>query len=612
MSEQQAFFIFKLRRNIALEGDLLLARMELEAFFRGCMQDATDVKTIMRTIPELSSLHGFGALDSHVRPSGKQAYTAYGPLGLLPVLIRRVSFIQRIYCLTQASENAYSLLSECSSSAGPVIDSTTIEDCFVIQAIPHYAIIEISDVITRHSRDASDLKYNLTATLDALLDKTDDQHAVKLANSALTTQSTTSHLSHGIHYYKAKFFPRMARSILNICLQRLEGEIHNVIDNFVGSGTTLLEASLLDIPSVGLDIDPLSVMIANAKLEVANFDSAVLSNKTANATCIVEKRDVRQLSLFDQHEVTGNGIIFPAWLMKNRKMNAEIATELSREIGVIQAAIAACDPEVYNLLRILMSDAITHKIRMRFMGTGVGRFSLTFAKTSLTCMFLKSIQHCIKVAATYEWLQQNIQLHFAASQAIIADTRNIPNNQECFNIILTSPPYLPASSGRESYTKARAPSLIALGMRSHENIDDLIDDTIGSMSGDEIDVEELTPEEQKIVEWLGSDSLRAIKATPVARYFLDMRQSFAEMLRILSPGGLAVVVSGKTSTFYQFATRNALFVVNSAELLADEARRAGFEVEALHDIKLFKSNANARPRSLDDYYETLIMLRKPR
>jgi len=104
---------------------------------------------------------------------------------------------------------------------------------------------------------------------------------------------------------------------------------------------------------------------------------------------------------------------------------------------------------------------------------------------------------------------------------------------------------------------------------------------------------------------VGQDSLRAIKAVPVARYFLDLRQSFTEMLRILSPGGLAVVVSGKTSTFYQFATRNALFVVNSAELLADEAQRAGFEVEALHDIKLFKSNANARPRSLDDYYENI-------
>jgi hypothetical protein len=106
MSQQQAFFVFKLRRNIALEGDLLLTKMELEAFFRGCIQDATDVKTITRAIPELNSLPGFGALDSHVRPNGKQAFTAYGPLGLLPVLICRVSFIQRIYCLTQASEDS--------------------------------------------------------------------------------------------------------------------------------------------------------------------------------------------------------------------------------------------------------------------------------------------------------------------------------------------------------------------------------------------------------------------------------------------------------------------------------------------------------------------------
>ena len=177
-----------------------------------------------------------------------------------------------------------------------------------------------------------------------------------------------------------------------------------------------------------------------------------------------------------------------------------------------------------------MSDAITHKIRMRFLGTGVGRFSLTFAKTSLTCMFLKSIQNCIKVAATYEWLQQNIQLHFADSRAIVADTRNISNNQERFNIILTSPPYLPASSGRESYTKARAPSLIALGMRSHEEIDDLIDGTIGSMSGDDIDLEELALEEQKIVEWLRKDALRTIKANPVARYFLV--QAIINALRV--------------------------------------------------------------------------------
>ena len=79
----------------------------------------------------------------------------------------------------------------------------------------------------------------------------------------------------------------------------------------------------------------------------------------------------------------------------------------------------------------------------------------------------------------------------------------------------------------------------------------------------------------------------------------------------MSPGGMAIVVSGKESTFYEFSTRRPLLVVHSAELLADEARNAGFAVESLHDIQLNKSNMNARPRSLDDYYETLVVLRNP-
>jgi hypothetical protein len=191
-----------------------------------------------------------------------------------------------------------------------------------------------------------------------------------------------------------------------------------------------------------------------------------------------------------------------------------------------------------------------------------------------------------------------------------ADTRRIPGDVGQFDIALTSPPYLPASSGRESYAKARAPSLIALGMASHEGVDSLVDDAVGSMDSASVELSALTDGEREVVRWLEQDELRAPKAGPTARYFLDMRQSFAEMYRVLRPGGLAVVVSGKQSTFYRFATREALYVARSAELLADEAQRAGFAVEALHDMPLKKANRNARPRSLDDYHETLIVLRK--
>jgi DNA modification methylase len=605
MIDQPTLFVFKLRQNIALEGDLLLAKMELDSFLPGAVQDLTDIQAILKTVPQLANLPGFGALESHVRPQGKQAYAASGRLGILPHLIRRLSFIQRIYCVTSCSERAKALLAELEDKLGSIITSHVDENSLVIQAVPHYAIIELSKVVANRSKGASDTKRNLEDLLDALLDRAADKKANKFADTALSAQCTTSHLSHDIHYYKAKFFPRMVRSLVNICSQLLEEGSHKVIDNFAGSGTTLLEASLLGIPSVGLDIDPLSVTIARAKLEAVGICSQLLSGEAAHTVRMIET----QLSA--QRQRRELNLPFPDWLMKNRKMSAAIATELSREISLIQTAISASEPQVRKLLSVLMSDAISRKIRMRFMGTGVGRFSLTFAKTPLLNIFTNSLEQYVKVAAMCEWLQQTLHLRFADAEVIAADTRNIPQNLGKFDILITSPPYLPASSGRESYAKARALSLIALGLKSPDDVDDLVDESIGSMNGNNTDLNALTDDERDLVEWLRKDELRKIKAEPTARYFLDMRTCFAEMYRVLRPGAIAVAISGKNSTFYQFSTRKVLYVVNVAEILAKEAQRVGFEVDALHDIQLNKSNMNARPRSLDDYYETLIVLRKP-
>jgi methylase of polypeptide subunit release factors len=292
-------------------------------------------------------------------------------------------------------------------------------------------------------------------------------------------------------------------------------------------------------------------------------------------------------------------------------MTPAIAGQLSAEIGMVRAAIAGCDPRTENLLRVLLSDAIARKIRMRFLGTGVGRFALTFAHTPLPQIFARSLDAYVRVATTCAWLRETLHLQLAETQVLEADTRRIPDDAGRFDILVTSPPYLPASSGRESYARARAPSLIALGMRDHLTVDTLVDDAIGSMESSDAAMDTLATGERAVVEWLSRDPLRAIKAGPTARYFADMRRAFGEMHRVLSPGAHAVVVSGKTSTFYQFATRAALYVVPAAELLAEEARDAGFIVETLRDVQLVKSNRNARPRSLDDYYETLIFLRRP-
>ena len=79
---------------------------------------------------------------------------------------------------------------------------------------------------------------------------------------------------------------------------------------------------------------------------------------------------------------------------------------------------------------------------------------------------------------------------------------------------------------------------------------------------------------------------------------------------MLAPGGYAAVVTGKRSTFYRFSTREVLYIAESAELLTEEAQLAGFEIVESVDLALRKANINARPRSLDDYYETVLLLHK--
>jgi len=70
-----------------------------------------------------------------------------------------------------------------------------------------------------------------------------------------------SALTHGIHKYPAKFFPELPRWIIERYSERGDW----VLDPFMGSGTTNLEASLLKRKSIGVDIDPFSRFVAKVK-----------------------------------------------------------------------------------------------------------------------------------------------------------------------------------------------------------------------------------------------------------------------------------------------------------------------------------------------------------
>lgn len=73
--------------------------------------------------------------------------------------------------------------------------------------------------------------------------------------------SETGYLTHGLHPYPAKFIPQIPETLI----RELSGEGDIVADVFCGSGTTLIEALLLNRNAIGFDANPLACLITKAK-----------------------------------------------------------------------------------------------------------------------------------------------------------------------------------------------------------------------------------------------------------------------------------------------------------------------------------------------------------
>lgn len=81
----------------------------------------------------------------------------------------------------------------------------------------------------------------------------------------------TQYLTHGIHTYPAKMVPQIAENVINEY-----GKNANILfDPFCGTGTTLLEAKLHNIHSIGSDLNPLARLIA--KVKTTNIEEKTLN-----------------------------------------------------------------------------------------------------------------------------------------------------------------------------------------------------------------------------------------------------------------------------------------------------------------------------------------------
>ena len=107
----------------------------------------------------------------------------------------------------------------------------------------------------------------------------------------LPERERTKHV-HRLHPYLGKFIPQL----VEIFLRKYFGPGETIYDPFCGSGTTLVEANVLNINSIGCDIAPFNCLLSRVK--TAEYDIALM--KTEVLDILNKVRDRTQDTLFSQ------------------------------------------------------------------------------------------------------------------------------------------------------------------------------------------------------------------------------------------------------------------------------------------------------------------------
>lgn len=76
--------------------------------------------------------------------------------------------------------------------------------------------------------------------------------------------ANTDYYTHGYHPYSAKYIPQIPNRLISAFSKRND----LILDNFLGSGTTLVESKVLGRNAIGLDINPLACLISDVKTTI--------------------------------------------------------------------------------------------------------------------------------------------------------------------------------------------------------------------------------------------------------------------------------------------------------------------------------------------------------
>lgn len=592
--------VIVVRHNTQLGGDLHLAQREFDSLMGTLGQAITSRAEFVELLGK-----AWVATVIELPADGIMVARRYVdvPLAAVQRTLSCSAFAQEVFVLDGREKARAAFLATCPLPSHAVTD---LAGSSLVVALSQAYIVESEAVL-----DSSIMSGRIAATTELLLEPYVHQRLTPKSNRLRRAKKTTLSLSHDLHVYKAKFFPRMVRALLNI----FGKEGATVFDPYCGSGTALLEASLLGLNSFGSDIDPICHLISRTKVtpfvRAEPLTAALKSFENRLQTC-----SAHQLSFCFPEELRAK------IERRDRKDKSAYLNEIVDETTLLVTSLDGLrrDHPEEELFFTLASDAVTKKIRYRFIGVGNGKYTIEITKQPLLKRIREKVSRSQQLAGVFNEIATKLNTKLGAVRVSLGDARDRKTwpVKECIDVIVTSPPYLPASSGREHYASSRALAFSVLGYRPGENgYFDAVMREGEAMLG-------LTkfPEAERLMTYLESDANENAdpqrdamrferKAVPTHHYLADIRRFFESAQQSLAFDGVLLLVVAHHHIFYSHRRGVLEHVVSGRDLYAELAADVGLVLVEEIKMELKKAvTTRARPMAKEDYYESVLVFKR--
>lgn len=327
-------------------------------------------------------------------------------------------------------------------------------------------------------------------------------------------------LTHGLHTYPARLHPAMARHLTEALLAARAGASPEapatILDPFCGAGTVLVEARRAGARAVGVDANPLAVLIARAKTWTAPAARRAALRRIGRDLAAAAWNEGKAARRADYQPAP---LRVPAGvdpLARSRSLEGWFAPHVRRELEFLATRIddlRAGDAELADLLTAVLSS-ILYKVSRRASDTDPSRVERHVGRGAAARLFGERVELLCK------GLDALARASGAPMPAVHrGDARHLDQagiEPASIDFVITSPPY----AGTYDYAEQHQLRLDFLAMPARR----FREAEIGSR------------------EQFAGDAEQRRRAR--RRYKRALGAALDEMARVLAPGGLAAVILG--------------------------------------------------------------------